>query len=95
MATTRMYVTDFPLNLAIILLDMTKKDMLALLGTVNSMQAGAAISFVNSLADNDPRFEMSFEGKAKTAIGYWQREENARLSEFSPSKKCLSPLPCW
>ena len=66
-------------NFAPILLVMTKKDMLDLLGTVNSIQAGAAISYVLSLKDNDPRFKMSFGGNANAAIGFWQREE---LGEF-------------
>ena len=61
---------------------MTKKDMLDLLGTVNSIKAGAAISYVLSLKDNDPRFQLSFGGNANTAIGFWQREEKARLGEF-------------
>ena len=43
-------------------LDMTKDDLLALLGSVNSMEAGAAISFVRSLPRNDVRFAISFEG---------------------------------
>ena len=74
---------DFPQNLALILfLVMTKKDMLNLLSSVDSMEAGAAISFVKSLEDNDPRFETSFEGKTNAAIGFWQREENARQGEF-------------
>ena len=68
---------------------MTKNELLALLGSVNSMEAGAAVSFVRSLPDNDPRFQTSFEGKEQAAIGFWL-EEKARLGTlFSAHKSIL------
>ena len=62
---------------------MTKKELLELLGTVDSIEAGAVMSFVMSLPITDPRFETLFEGKAKAAIGFWlKEEEKAKLSEL-------------
>lgn len=65
---------------------MAKKDMLDLLGSMDSIEAGAVVSFVMSLEDNDPRFETSFEGKANAAIGFWREEKARLLGEFSQSK---------
>ena len=62
-------------------LDMTKDDLLALLGSVNSIEAGTAISFVRSLPINDLRFAISFEGRENAAIGFWL-EEKAKLGEL-------------
>jgi hypothetical protein len=64
---------------------MTKDELrvLALLGSVNSVKAGTAISFVRSLPINDLRFAIPFEGRAKAAIGFWLSEkEKAKLGEL-------------
>ena len=61
---------------------MTREELLDLLGTVDSIEAGAVMSFVMSLPITDPRFETPFEG-AKAAIGFWlKEEEKAKLSEL-------------
>ena len=59
-------------------LERTKDNLLTLLGSVNSMEAGTAISFVRSLPINDLRFAIPFEGRENTAIGFWL-EEKAKL----------------
>ena len=55
---------------------MTKEDLLNLLESINSENAGKAIAFVEGLSDNDVRFARSFPGdKAEAAIGYWLWQE--------------------
>ena len=73
-------------------LDMTKDDLLALLGSVNSMEAGAAISFVRSLPRNDVRFAISFERRENAAIGFWL-EEKAKLGETFTGNQNSSRSP--
>ena len=64
---------------------MTKDELLALLSSVNSMDAGTAMSFVMSLSINDPRFVMAFEGSAIAAVGFWLAEK-AKLGEMFTGK---------
>ena len=61
---------------------MTRDALIALFDSTDSMEAGAVISFVMSLAYDDIRFETSFEGRANTAIGYWLAEKAASVGEF-------------
>ena len=53
---------------------MTKEELLILLGSVDTENAGAATAFVEGLADNDARFAKSFPG-AQAAVGYWLAQE--------------------
>ena len=66
---------------------MTKNELLALLGSVNLMEAGTAMSYVISLPINDPRFEMAFEGSAIAAVGFWLAEKAKQGEMFTG--KCL------
>ena len=62
---------------------MTRDELLALLGSVDSQDAGAATSFVERLVDGDPRLGRSFPG-ALAAIGYWLAQRDASLGQFLP-----------
>jgi hypothetical protein len=50
---------------------MTKEEVLALLRTVNSANAGTVVA---KLKDDDDRFAQPFNG-ALAAVGYWSGEE--------------------
>ena len=65
-------------------LDMSKDELLALLGSVDSIEAGAAVSFVESLDSEDPRFLRPCLGKPLNTLGYWldQQRKAAPGGEF-------------
>ena len=54
---------------------MTKDELLVLLGSLDSIEAGAAASYVESLEKGDPRFQGSFLGKPLSTLGYWLEQK--------------------
>ena len=62
---------------------MTKDELLLLLGSVDSENAGIATAFVEGLEDNDVRFQRPFPG-AQAAIGYWIRQERTSAGVYYP-----------
>ena len=54
---------------------MTKDELLVLLGSLDSIEAGAAASYVESLDSGDPRFQGSFLGKPLSTLGYWLEQK--------------------
>ena len=72
-------------------LDMTKDDLLVLLGTLNTIDAGTAAAYVESLEDDDPRFQRPFLGKPLSILGYWLQQMKAtsggRSSLALPQKR--------
>ena len=68
---------------------MTKDELLVLFGSLDSIEAGAAASYVESLDRGDPRFQGSFLGKPLSTLGYWlEQKKIASEGGFSPSKPC-------
>ena len=74
-------------------LGMTKDELLVLLGSLDSIEAGAAASFVESLDSKDPRFQRPFLGsKPLSTLGYWlEQKKLASGSGFQPSKYPCKP----
>ena len=74
--------------------DMTKDKVLVLLGSLDSIEAGIAASYVESLDEDDPRFKGSFLGKPLSILGYWlaQKENASGGGGFSPSKYPCKPV---
>lgn len=60
---------------------MGKEEVLKLLGTEDSMEAGSAISFVLNVPDDDARFQQRFPGH-KAALGFWLREKEVSEGKF-------------
>ena len=54
---------------------MTKDELLVLLGSLDSIEAGAAAWFVESLESNDPRFQRPFLGKPLSTLGCWLEQK--------------------
>jgi len=61
-------------------LDMTKDELLALLGSLDLIEAGAAVSFVESLDSDDPRFLRLRLGKPMNTLGYWLDQQRKAAS---------------
>ena len=71
---------------------MTKEELLVLLGSLDSIEAGIAASYVESLDKGDPRFQVSFLGKPLSTLGYWlEQKKIASGGGFSPSKYPCKP----
>ena len=69
---------------------MTKEELLNLLGSVDSENAGIAIAFVEGLADRDGRFAKSFSGPS-TTVGYWAQQARASAGVISPCRVSFLP----
>lgn len=68
-------------------IDMTKDELLVLLGSLDLIDAGAAASFVESLDRDDPRFQVSFLREPLSTLGYWlEQKKIASGGTFSPAK---------
>ena len=72
---------------------MTKDELLVLLGSLDSIEAGVAASYVESLDKGDPRFQGSFLGKPLSTLGYWlEQKKIASGGGFSSSNYLCKPV---
>ena len=67
---------------------MGKAEVLSLLGSVDSFEAGFAVSYVEGLDNDDPRLQRPYYlKKPLNLVGYWihqQKMATSHESEFHP-----------
>jgi hypothetical protein len=66
---------------------MGKAEVLSLFGSVDSVEAGFAVSYVEGLDNDDPRLLRPYLKKPLNLDGYWihqQKMATAHESEFHP-----------